>query len=45
MKLKILLALLFAKKFMLIIGDKEKKIITNYDQKEVCKSGNAIYLK
>lgn len=43
MKLRILITLLFAKKFLLITGDDEKHVITNYTEREISRSGNALY--
>jgi len=45
MKLKIIWTLLFSKKFMLITGRKDLHFITNYTEKEIARSGNAIYIK
>lgn len=44
MKLRLIFALLFAKKYLLICGNEDKHVITNYTDKEICRSGNAIYL-
>ncbi len=43
-KLSVLKTLLFAKKFMLITGKNDiKHIISTYDEKEISRSGKAIY--
>lgn len=44
MKFAIIWTLLFSKKFMLITGGSDLHIITNYEQKEISRSGNAIYI-
>jgi len=44
MKLAIIWSLLRAKKFMFLCGNEEIHIVTNYDAKEISRSGNAIYI-
>jgi hypothetical protein len=44
MKLKLLWRLLFAKKYLLVTGDKTVNITTTYPDEELTRSGNAIYI-
>jgi hypothetical protein len=45
LKIKCLWKLLFSDKFMLVTGDDKLNFITNYSEKEIAKSGNAIYIQ